>query len=134
VGKANAAVEAQNVDIDGLPIRYLAAGEGPPLVPLHGAGGNSLDWRLFSTWRPPALCSVVRSLSGAPVGRFGVLTDPGFGPCSHLQGLALLVEKRPALRRRQPLRLDHRRTERPQARRVQGPWPVEDPRLMRALK
>jgi pimeloyl-ACP methyl ester carboxylesterase len=45
VGKANAAVEAQNVDIDGLPIRYLAAGEGPPLVPLHGAGGNSLDWR-----------------------------------------------------------------------------------------
>jgi pimeloyl-ACP methyl ester carboxylesterase len=45
VGRVNAAVEAQNVEIDGLPIRYLAAGEGPPLVLLHGAGDNSLDWR-----------------------------------------------------------------------------------------
>src|SRR5215218_2265675 len=45
VGRVNAAVEAQNVEIAGLPIRYLAAGEGPPLVLLHGAGDNSLDWR-----------------------------------------------------------------------------------------
>ena len=45
MGRVNAAVEAQNVEIDGLPIRYLAAGEGPPLVLLHGAGDNSLDWR-----------------------------------------------------------------------------------------
>jgi pimeloyl-ACP methyl ester carboxylesterase len=45
VGRVNAAVEAQNVEIDGLPIRYLAASEGPPLVLLHGAGDNSLDWR-----------------------------------------------------------------------------------------
>jgi pimeloyl-ACP methyl ester carboxylesterase len=51
VGRVNAAVEAQSVEIDGLPIRYLAAGEGPPLVLLHGAGDNSLDWR----WVLPAL-------------------------------------------------------------------------------
>ena len=51
VGRVNAAVEAQNVEIDGLSIRYLAAGEGPPLVLLHGAGDNSLDWR----WVLPAL-------------------------------------------------------------------------------
>ena len=43
--KVNAAVEEHNVEIDGLPIRYLAAGEGPPLILLHGAGDNSLDWR-----------------------------------------------------------------------------------------
>jgi hypothetical protein len=51
VGRVNAAVEAQSVEIDGLSIRYLAAGEGPPLVLLHGAGYNSLDWR----WVLPAL-------------------------------------------------------------------------------
>ena len=45
------AVEAQSVEIDGLTIRYLSAGEGPPLVLLHGAGDNSLDWR----WVLPAL-------------------------------------------------------------------------------
>ena len=39
------AVEKQDVEIDGLPIRYLAAGEGPPLVLLHGAGDNALDWQ-----------------------------------------------------------------------------------------
>src|ERR671927_184101 len=38
----NVTVEKQKVEIDGLPIRYLAAGEGPPLVLLHGAGDNAL--------------------------------------------------------------------------------------------
>jgi pimeloyl-ACP methyl ester carboxylesterase len=41
----NVTVEKQDVEIDGMPIRYLAAGEGPPLVLLHGAGDNALDWR-----------------------------------------------------------------------------------------
>ena len=39
------AVEKQDVEVEGLPIRYLTAGSGPPLVLLHGAGDNSLDWR-----------------------------------------------------------------------------------------
>jgi len=66
VGKANAAVEAQNVEIDGLPIRYLAAGEGPPLILLHGAGDNALDWR----WVMPSLAATYRvyapDLPGSP--------------------------------------------------------------------
>jgi pimeloyl-ACP methyl ester carboxylesterase len=66
VGRVNAAVEAQNVEIDGLSIRYLAAGEGPPLVLLHGAGDNSLDWR----WVLPALARKHRvyapDLPGSP--------------------------------------------------------------------
>jgi len=62
----NVAVEEQNVEIDGLPIRYLAAGEGPPLILLHGAGDNSLDWR----WVMPSLASTHRvyapDLPGSP--------------------------------------------------------------------
>ena len=38
-------VEEQNIDVDGLPIRYLSAGTGPPLLLLHGAGDNALDWQ-----------------------------------------------------------------------------------------
>src|SRR5919202_3647744 len=41
----NVTVEKHDVEIDGMPIRYLAAGEGPPVVLLHGAGDNALDWR-----------------------------------------------------------------------------------------
>src|SRR5215213_7964107 len=62
----NAPVEEQNVEINGLPIRYLSAGEGPPLVLLHGAGDNSLDWR----WVIPDLAATHRvyapDLPGSP--------------------------------------------------------------------
>jgi 4,5:9,10-diseco-3-hydroxy-5,9,17-trioxoandrosta-1(10),2-diene-4-oate hydrolase len=60
------AVEEHSIEVDGLPIRYLAAGEGPPLVLLHGAGNNSLDWR----WVMPALAATHRvyapDLPGSP--------------------------------------------------------------------
>src|ERR671921_2191742 len=62
----NVAVEKQDVEIDGLPIRYLAAGEGPPLVLLHGAGDNTLDWK----WVMPHLTATHRvyapDLPGSP--------------------------------------------------------------------
>jgi pimeloyl-ACP methyl ester carboxylesterase len=62
----NVSIEEQNVEIDGLPIRYLSAGEGLPLVLLHGAGDNSLDWR----WVLPALARKHRvyalDLPGSP--------------------------------------------------------------------
>src|SRR5919107_2344858 len=38
-------VEERNIDVGGLPIHYLAAGEGPPLLLLHALGESSLDWR-----------------------------------------------------------------------------------------
>ena len=62
----NVTVEKQDVEIDGMPIRYLAAGEGPPVVLLHGAGDNALDWR----WIMPHLAATHRvyalDLPGSP--------------------------------------------------------------------
>jgi pimeloyl-ACP methyl ester carboxylesterase len=59
-------VEERNVEVDGLPIRYVVAGMGPPLVLLHGAGDNSLDWQ----WVMPALAATHRiyapDLPGSP--------------------------------------------------------------------
>ena len=46
-------VEEHNVEIDGLPIRFRTEGEGPPLVLLHGAGDNALDWQ----WVMPFLAA-----------------------------------------------------------------------------
>jgi 4,5:9,10-diseco-3-hydroxy-5,9,17-trioxoandrosta-1(10),2-diene-4-oate hydrolase len=62
----NVAVEEHNVEIDGLTIRYLSAGEGPPMVLLHGAGDNALDWR----WVMPTLAATHKvyapDLPGSP--------------------------------------------------------------------
>jgi len=59
-------VEERNVGVNGMPISYLSAGNGPPLVLLHGAGDNSLDWR----WVLPALARKHRvyapDLPGSP--------------------------------------------------------------------
>jgi pimeloyl-ACP methyl ester carboxylesterase len=46
-------VEERRIEVDGLSTRYLAAGEGPPMVLLHGAGDNALDWR----WVIPTLAT-----------------------------------------------------------------------------
>ena len=44
-------VEEQKINVEGLPTRYLTAGEGPPLLLLHGVGDNAFDWQ----WVMPAL-------------------------------------------------------------------------------
>lgn len=45
------AFEEQSIEVDGSPVRYLKAGEGPPLVLLHALGESALGWR----WTMPAL-------------------------------------------------------------------------------
>ncbi len=45
-------VEERTVEVNGSSVRYLAAGEGPPLVLLHALGESALDWR---RWVMPAL-------------------------------------------------------------------------------
>jgi pimeloyl-ACP methyl ester carboxylesterase len=59
-------VEEQNIDVGGLPVHHLTAGEGPPLVLLHALGESALDWR----WVLPAL---------ARTHRVYALDLPGFG-------------------------------------------------------
>src|SRR5215217_6031015 len=60
-------VEVRNIEVEGLPVRYLTAGTGPPLVLLHGAGDNALDWH----WVIPALAATHRvyapDLPGSPM-------------------------------------------------------------------
>ena len=46
IRRADATLQERRIDVDGLPTRYLTAGDdGPPLVLLHGVGDNALDWR-----------------------------------------------------------------------------------------
>ena len=60
-------VEVRNIEVEGLPVRYLTAGTGPPLVLLHGAGDNALDCH----WVIPALAATHRvyapDLPGSPM-------------------------------------------------------------------
>ena len=49
-------MQEHNVHVEGRPVRYLAAGEGPPLILLHGVGDNAFDW----TWVMPALARTHR--------------------------------------------------------------------------
>jgi len=44
IARAANAVEDAEVEVFGLRMSYLVAGEGPPLVLLHGDGNNRLDW------------------------------------------------------------------------------------------
>ncbi len=43
--------EHQTTDVDGMAIRYMAAGNGTPLLLLHALGESALDWR----WVMPVL-------------------------------------------------------------------------------
>src|SRR5918997_1990308 len=47
----NVIIEERNINVDGLPVRYLTGGEGSPLVLLHALGESALDWR----WVLPTL-------------------------------------------------------------------------------
>ena len=38
-------IEERTISVDGVPTRYLAAGEGPPLLLLHATGESALDWQ-----------------------------------------------------------------------------------------
>ena len=49
-------MQEHNIYVEGRPVRYLVAGEGPPLILLHGVGDNAFDW----TWVMPALARTHR--------------------------------------------------------------------------
>ena len=41
----------RTIEIEGLPVRYLTAGSGPPLVLVHGVGTSAAEW----SWVLPTL-------------------------------------------------------------------------------
>jgi 2-hydroxy-6-oxonona-2,4-dienedioate hydrolase len=43
-GRAREAVREEKGEVGGLTTRYLTAGEGPPLLLLHGVGDDATDW------------------------------------------------------------------------------------------
>jgi 2-hydroxy-6-oxonona-2,4-dienedioate hydrolase len=59
-------VEEHRIEVEGLSTRYMTVGEGPPMVLLHGAGNNALDWR----WVVPTLAATHKvyapDLPGSP--------------------------------------------------------------------
>jgi pimeloyl-ACP methyl ester carboxylesterase len=46
-------LDERELDVGDVPTRVLVGGEGPPMVLLHGLGGNRLDWR----WVLPTLAT-----------------------------------------------------------------------------
>lgn len=36
-------IQEREIEVEGVLTRYLTAGDGPPLVLLHGVGDNALD-------------------------------------------------------------------------------------------
>jgi pimeloyl-ACP methyl ester carboxylesterase len=70
-----ATIREERTNAGGQPVRYLTAGDGPPLVLLHALGDNALDW----SWVLPALSQNHRvyapDLPGIG-GDGGILGDP----------------------------------------------------------
>src|ERR687885_1035280 len=54
--EVNVAAEEHKIEVEGLPTRYLTAGEGSPLLLLHALGESALDWQ----WVLPELARTHR--------------------------------------------------------------------------
>ncbi len=64
-------IEERTIRVEGLPVRYLTAGEGSPLVLLHALGESALDWQ----WVIPALARTHRVYAPDLIG-FGESAKP----------------------------------------------------------
>jgi len=49
----NAAIAERTIDVEGLSVRYLTAGSGPPLVLVHGVGTSAVEWSWVLPTRAP---------------------------------------------------------------------------------
>lgn len=91
------AMEEHVAQVDGVRIRYFAAGSGPPVLFLHGVADSALDWR----WIMPRLADRYRliapDLPGYSIGAGdGILHTPAnygrlLAMFVHEQGLARLA-------------------------------------------
>lgn len=81
--------EEQEIVVGSLSTRYLAAGEGPPLLLLHGVGDNALDWR----WVMPALARKHRVYAPDLPGSGGsAKPNTGYSPASFARFVGAFLE------------------------------------------
>jgi pimeloyl-ACP methyl ester carboxylesterase len=81
--------EEQRIEIEGLPTRYLTAGEGPPLLLLHGVGDNALDWQ----WVMPALARTYQVYALDLPGSGGSANPlPGYSPVFFTRFVAAFLD------------------------------------------
>lgn len=87
---AGAGLEEFTIDVDGLTTRYLAAGEGPPIVLVHGVGESNVDWR----WVMPALSRARRVYAPnlPAVGGTAEPTTADYSPAFHAGFLAAFLD------------------------------------------
>lgn len=73
-----------------MPVRYLAAGDGPPLILLHGVGDNAFDW----SWVMPALARTHRVYAPDLPGSGGSAGPRGndYSPASFERFLAAFMD------------------------------------------
>jgi pimeloyl-ACP methyl ester carboxylesterase len=82
--------EEHHIDVGGLPTRYPRAGTtGPPLVLLHGAGDNALDWQ----WVMPTLARTRRVYAvDLPGSGDSVKPDVDYSPAFIIQFLSAFLD------------------------------------------
>jgi pimeloyl-ACP methyl ester carboxylesterase len=68
--------DEQQVEVGGVPTRFLIAGEGHPMVLLHADGDNRMDWR----WVVPSLATHHRVYAPDLPGFGGTATPPDCSP------------------------------------------------------
>ena len=86
-------MQALTTHVGGLPTRYLAAGEGPPVVLVHGVGESAFDWhgamahlsRARRVYAPdlPAVGGTGRPATGAAMGAAMSAATGDFSPAYH---------------------------------------------------
>ena len=82
--------EERRIYVEGLPVSYLAAGAGPPLILLHGVGDNAFDW----SWVMPALARTHRVYAPDLPGSGGSARPKGhdYSPASFERFLAAFLD------------------------------------------
>jgi pimeloyl-ACP methyl ester carboxylesterase len=64
VDLAAATMPGRVVDVDGVQLHYVEAGEGPPLVLLHGLNGSTFGFRLLTPYLAPHFRTIAVDLMG----------------------------------------------------------------------